>query len=110
MKDGNILRFLSTLIVHLQVVDKTSALLPTPEATTAVPFSRTAQIPKEVEEAKDFVKEYIAGLTVTKKGTMKGKVWITSHAKFVTIKKNGSFWPGSRGARRPLVSIWTAWI
>ena len=50
MKDGNILRFLSNLIVHLQVVDKTSALLPTPEATTAEPFSRTAQIPKEVKK------------------------------------------------------------
>ena len=91
MKDGNILRFLSNLIVHLQGVDNTTSLLPTPEASTVEPFTRTAQIPKDVEEAKVFVKNYVAGLTVTKKGTMKGKVWIQSHAKFVTIKKNKKF-------------------
>ena len=68
-----------------------TSLLPTPEASSVEPFSRTAQIPKDVEEAKVFIKNYVAGLTVTKKGTMKGKVWKQSHAKFVTIKKNKKF-------------------
>lgn len=100
---GNAVGFLTELLTSLQSVDNSSVLLPHPEANVdSLPCSLISEIPKEAEEKKEFVLQYLHGLRITN-NIMKGKFWLLCHANFLTFKKNEKFknWmSGSKTAPR----------
>jgi hypothetical protein len=88
--DNNVARFLSELLVHLQIVDRKSYLIPKPDSALGeFQLRHIEQKPDNVTN-KQFVASFVAGLTATST-QMKGKVWIRSKAKFSTFKKNSQF-------------------
>ena len=89
--DNNVSRFLSELLINLQKVNRSAAILPHPGAAAQfVPLQHTKDIPND-ESAQQFVFAYIAGLKLTAQGDTIGKVWLRSQAKFKNIKRDVRF-------------------
>ena len=91
-QDGNAIRFLSDLLINLQVVDATAKILAHKDAPSEyVPLGRISEIPTEATAAKNFAKAYLIGLKVTSQGDMKGRVTLQTQAQFKNLKRNIRF-------------------
>ena len=87
---ANGMLFLCELLAHLQAVDPTAKLMPTPDADEYFePLEEVGTIPKG-EIAKEFVNSYLADLTVLN-NKMQGSFLVQCQAKFATFKKNALF-------------------
>jgi hypothetical protein len=88
--DSNAARFLSAVLLQIQIINKKAHLIPKPESKMGeFQLRHFSQKPDNVTH-QQFVANFVDGLTATST-QMKGKIWIKSKVQFSTFKKNSKF-------------------